>query len=1415
MNPFHPVRYLFLSIAFLAIVGEHSSIAQAGTASFSIQRDVIGPDRGAVVFAKGWKDPGAGPTQASRVEASYDFTVPSDGWYVLSLQNLPSLAREVFVDGRRVSLFFGGSIKSVAEWADASKQKPQPDPEWTKIANLRLGGGRHTVTFKRVGRMAFPAGFARAWRVEAAGEDAHDRIEARILSRRELRKGEPLWLRVTGGGENIAASYDVYRVNELTREETKIATLDFAAADGVSEKDITIRTGEEGAFSLIAKTRGRTLTQQEFVEGAYFVIDAAIAKKRPAREARRTLAYDIDCGANTINGRLVRVGENYWEANGETRIVTIPAGRYRESNNGQCPAVATHPAATAENFSGFSYLLENIEPGKPYIIEIEHPDDDWRSVCVSIVDIYEQGGAGKKMRGYLPPTFGYETGGYLPLSNKMLTEKIMFWPNGSDVNLGLVSSRIGKRAAAARVRVYRVDSELPALGIDGQGRFVGMWMEEHERWHTHFNTSPNLSPAARDFIGLKRTMEWLAYTGTNAFWPTVVAYQQCTYDSPILDGYLLKHYNIPRLSALLCEKYGLSYVAEIFLARLRYFNETAMLDGVENPDDLYTRTWWGFSMRTAATSGGASEGTWPNWNILHPHVQDMMISIYGELADALGDTRSFAGMSGRLDPWQWDGLYAISSLNWGYEDWTIRQFENDTGINVPDGDVPEKRFEARYRFLTGDENKTKWIAWRSERMGDYLKRLVTRISARNPNATLFLCGSGRQDENHEPGIPADIRERFSEMGFDLDLLSQVSGIAIAPAVSYGRGKTATYLSDQKAYDRFQAPEYLSIGYNRTRAAAAGGAYQEWGSQFPLAKLGAPLARWHYCSSSAAAGINALEPFAVMLAEQDTMMIRDGGYPLLYGQRDFYVRWMREFSQLPREPFEPLPFARDPVAVWRRSEADKFLFYVVNRERYPVDITLDISGAKQIRSLGRGENVPLAHGRLTLALEPFELLVFEAPADATITGAKTDVPNEEIAFVQRRLAFAQNVLVEIGNGVFAPSFLESEKERFRAIVETAAAALKAKSYWRARTLLSSAQAMAVYEKTGRYPERQVETRFPDLLENLRAERFDADDPFMDAGALFEKRANDAAQLSSTETFNAEWRFGKVVRADGGALEFDLDAPAAAFYQLSIGHVAAATGELPVSLGGKRLAISARAGIACNPEKTVFPAVFLAAGKNRLKIERGGAGAFGIYALKLVPRLLPLDTTCWSVAAPFEGFWKNDAMHDANVKRGMESAYGPETSAAHTAIFRNEKGREFGWAVTNETIGTHEEAGVNFATRAGLTGFGLGYAQTFIESPDERDVLIYIGSDWWANAWLNGELLKPEGNAQQQEKTGAFFNAWKPRPVRAHLKKGVNRLLVKNQGGSMYSWFTCRITDGGGLRITPFTPDAFDEGARAAR
>ncbi|MGE9294695.1 MAG: hypothetical protein ACQKBV_00190, partial [Puniceicoccales bacterium] len=1109
------------------------------------------------------------------------------------------------------------------------------------------------------------------------------------------------------------------------------------------------------------------------------------------RDTKLELIHEVDLVELTVNGEELILDENYWEANGGTRIVESSIGTYRESNDGRGPEVEPNPALFSENFSGFSVLLDIPEPGVPYVIEIDHPDDAWRSVCGSILDMHDW----EKQDGYMPRAFGFETGGNLPLSNEMLTERVVFWPNGKQVHLGLTSSRIGKRAAAMSIRLYKVDGPLVTQGQSGNGRLAGIWMEEHERWHQHFNTPQHLPMALRDWVGLNRTMEWIAYRGMNAFWPTVVAYQQSTYDSEVLKGYLLKLNNMPRLSALLCEKYGVSYVAEIFLARQRYFNEKVMTADVENPEDLYTTVWWGFSRGTSDSQGGM----WPNWNVLHPHVQQKMIDVYGELADMLADTKSFTGMSGRLDTWQWDGLYALSSLNWGYGDWTIAQFEADTGIDVPGKDGDPARFEQRFRFLTDGAMREQWIDWRKDRVTDFIVRLAERIREAKPDAVLFLCGDGDSDENHRASIPTAFRQRLLEMGIDLERISKHPGIGILPSGQYGRGKTRTYLADQEAYDAFLDVDYVNTGRNFVRGYAHYGAYQEWGKEFPFEEHGVHFRRpLHYCSGSDAAGIGILERYATVLAEQDTSFIRTGGYPILWGSQDYFSEWMREFASLPREPFDPVEYARDPVAVWDKQYDGKYLFYAVNRERYPVTIELNLGGGDTVLQTGANKVVELVNGKLTLELEPFELRAFSASSDLRIQGARTLVEEDVIAWLNQRLDFAAGVEAKMQEGVYADSFSEDEKAEFSRNLQTAREAANEQAWWRARTILMSTPMMAVYERVGPYPADQVRTQFPNLLESLLTGRYEPNEPFTDADALAESLAG-PGEVTASESYNPEWKFQKVIANTGDGLRFKIDCPASGRYRLSLGHVASAPGVAEVKINGKALATPVEMKTVGVPEKTIFPEIHLKAGEQLLEVD--GDFPFGIYALQLVPKLQPLNTTLWSTAAPFQSYWVHTGKTNENVKRTMEKQFPPEKNPSIDAHYKNEMGDVITWTQANAPVGRHEKNGVNFAQRSGLTGYNVGFAQTFIYSPKDQEVMVYIASDWWANAWINGEIITTEAGETSFEETGSWFHRWKPRVARIQLKKGENRLMVKNQGGNAWCWFTCYVTDPGDLEFSP--------------
>ncbi|HEY3378591.1 MAG TPA: hypothetical protein VGL77_13960, partial [Armatimonadota bacterium] len=192
---------LRVSILSALLCGLLASIATAQLApsAFRLTRDTLRYDAGSIQYAPAdWKDPGKGALSASGW-VQYTFAVPATGWYGVYFKEMPPLAREVFVDGKRVSLGIGLSAKMGAELLGLQLDKVTPQ-EFVKEANVSLTAGTHTLRIDRVGRMGFPAGLPRAWEIRAAGGEAHDRLSARVDGFNVLRVGEKLKLALTGGG---------------------------------------------------------------------------------------------------------------------------------------------------------------------------------------------------------------------------------------------------------------------------------------------------------------------------------------------------------------------------------------------------------------------------------------------------------------------------------------------------------------------------------------------------------------------------------------------------------------------------------------------------------------------------------------------------------------------------------------------------------------------------------------------------------------------------------------------------------------------------------------------------------------------------------------------------------------------------------------------------------------------------------------------------------------------------------------------------------------------------------------------------------------------------------------------------------------------------------------------------------------
>ena len=154
-------------------------------------------------------------------------------------------------------------------------------------------------------------------------------------------------------------------------------------------------------------------------------------------------------------------------------------------------------------------------------------------------------------------------------------------------------------------------------------------------------------------------------------------------------------------------------------------------------------------------------------------------------------------------------------------------------------------------------------------------------------------------------------------------------------------------------------------------------YHELGARMPYDKLGVKAKNYYYCSAVDAGGRNSLEKFAVVLADQDSSFLRDGGNSYVEGDPAVWRPWFAEF-EAPGETVHAPGKRRDPIAAWFADLDDAFYFYAVNRERVPLTISLRLKGPGKVLSLTSGKECPVEkNGTLRLTLAPYEL----APSNA--------------------------------------------------------------------------------------------------------------------------------------------------------------------------------------------------------------------------------------------------------------------------------------------------------------------------------------------------------------------------------------------------------------------------------------------------
>jgi len=1034
----------------------HSTIRRAA-ASFDRAR-FTSPDH-AVKVKTGGTLSGGKTDWGITGSVEYDFDVPRAAWYEVHTIGLGPGVEYIVDPGTSAassgSAYFFGTSGVFGRLDDIS------GAPLDKVGNVWLEPGRHTLRLQRYLWTGFP-------RIEGIGISESQPILAQgfrpALPEKSAvyRKAQCPALSVEAGGFDKVRFLTV-KFDDLDdrTQATRIIRIEPSARPRQYQVPLYCERG--GEFKIHYAEGPQYVDAREVPDLSYEVIDTV----RPPVVVGppRRLLQEIDCTAAHPDYQ-----------GGTTSTRTSASGPYRESGDTGFTHWQRSPAAAQAvlpRFSWFAYRLNSIGRQKLHLLEVDYPDDALRTFTITV----REGLKVENQPTYMyPVSVGLDTGGEFRISNTMQTMSLFFWARGEEARVLLQTAHDGRRAACSRIRLFAVNEDLPPTGAAKAGRSFASWYEEGVNFLSFYGVREHWRPGALE-EATRRAMAALRFAGYTTFISTVSVYEFTLYPSRFNRYFSLLDQDVLRQTLLNAERQGLDVIAELHPRS----DELAWPLSTVDPK---TRL---MVSKDGETNFFQKDGTTRNlpplYNPLHPDVRQYLVGMIGELADRYKDSPAFLGVGIRLIGVTNPGLSNFHSLDWGYDDLTLSRFMQDTGTRVPGplsspgGSVTREIAQARYRWLQ-DHARERWIQWRCEKIGELYRSIVARMRQARPDLKLYANLFARGATDTLSGGGADSAAEWREGGIDASILGRIDGVVLINAThAFGR-REATIDRTQPLRDELLDPRKLrSFLVDGGSAAFISNANYLEQTEAVLApkELGFPAGSKHGWTTSPAypAGRHFLERYAVPLAETDAHMLGDGGNGYALGQPELRD-WVAEYRTLPETAFTPLKSARDPVAVWylandpaRSYDSRGFWFYLVNRERYPTRVSVNLAGVSTLERPAKGTTLPVASGRLTVEVEPYALQVYRAREGGSISSVTVSVPDAERESVR---AIADSIDNMAANPLRLVALSKEQRNTLERTAAELRAELEAGHLWRVRTVAESWPMQEIYRQLRVTPPR---------------------------------------------------------------------------------------------------------------------------------------------------------------------------------------------------------------------------------------------------------------------------------------------------------------------------------------------------------
>ncbi len=457
------------------------------------------------------------------------------------------------------------------------------------------------------------------------------------------------------------------------------------------------------------------------------------------------LIISIDCTHNT---------EDYWESH-QTKINHTQCGSYRET-----PEI---------KFSRFAYRFKIPNIQKPHVLRVKYPDDRRRTFCIMDGRTYDI-------------STGIATGREFPLSMKMQTHDILFWPRCTDLTVMFISWEASGPAAVSTLEIFQLqedslDNVTPIVNAVNTRKIGFQWEDPCGRYCTLGAVrKPDWSKRLASYMAMMK-QSILCYP-ISWYWGILYPSQIDTPDffELICDGKantfakcIEQPYDwLKELLTDLADK-GIDFMGVFHTCRFR-----KLCDSIDYPENKnliknmsyegkiqqstydWTRTWTTKNLElmgkyaTAETTGDL-EGTayhcisgmkfypeqvlgepmgvidgdcGPIFNLLHPDVEKHLLDLMDDMNQKYCCFSNFKGIT--IPLWA-NSFIWWASLKLGYDDLSFTRFEQENNLCSNINPLDPQKYLRRYEWLM-TEQKELWIRWRCIKVRELLSKMHAKLS---------------------------------------------------------------------------------------------------------------------------------------------------------------------------------------------------------------------------------------------------------------------------------------------------------------------------------------------------------------------------------------------------------------------------------------------------------------------------------------------------------------------------------------------------------------------------------------------------------------------------------------------------------------------------------------------------------------